>query len=90
MGKRIDCTELKEKTMRKITERFVSWCAEDTPAARFERSIAQGVIGAAVGMLSGVAASNPVVGAVVAPCVMAIIAPIQAQIGKAAGSDGAE
>lgn len=73
--------------MRKYTQKFIAWCAEDTPAARFERSVVQGVIGAGVGILSGVAASNPVVGAVVAPCIMALIAPVQAWIGKAAGDE---
>lgn len=66
----------------KATNGFIEWCARDTPAARFQRSVVQGVIGVGCGILAAVATNNPIVGTYVAPTVMAIIAPIQAAIGN--------
>ena len=40
--------------MRRITEAFVAWCADDSAAARFERTVVQGVLAAvAVGVTTG-------------------------------------
>lgn len=65
-----------------ITERFVDWCARDTAAARFERSVVQGVIGVGVGIITAYATSDPIMGTFVAPTVMAVLAPIQKAIGN--------
>lgn len=70
--------------MRKITSKFVEWCAEDTPAAKFERTLAQGVVAAVV-----VAVTTGTWGAAFATAlIMAVLAPVQAQIGKADEVDG--
>lgn len=68
--------------VRKATDKFIEWCADDSPAARLERTIAQGVIGVAVGALSGIAGAPEWVSAVIIPVTMAILAPIQASIGS--------
>lgn len=68
----------KKPVIRRITEKFTRWCAEDSTAARFERTLAQGVIAAVV---AGVSTGKWGTAFVVA-LVMAIIAPIQAEIGK--------
>lgn len=76
---------------RTITERFVDWCAKDTAAARFERSVAQGIIGVGTGIFTATATNDPILGTVVAPVVMAILAPIQKAIGnKGEVGDGNE
>lgn len=64
----------------KITNGFIEWCARDTAAARFQRSIAQGVVAVVV---TGVATGEwgP---AAVTGVIMAVLSPIQ----KAIGNDG--
>lgn len=63
--------------MAKMTDKFLKWCAEDTPAARFERSIAQGIIAV---LVSGLATGEWGVATVTA-LIMAVVSPIQAAIG---------
>ena len=62
----------------KLAEGFVAWCAKDTPAARLERTVAQGVVAVVVTGLTtgewGVAALTGVV--------MAVISPLQAAMGN--------
>lgn len=69
--------------IRTATEKFTVWCAEDTTAARFERTVAQGVIAAVV---AGVTTGEWGAAFVVA-LVMAILAPVQAEIGKGQGDE---
>lgn len=80
-----DSTE-KKPIVRRITEKFTGWCAEDSTAARFERTLAQGVIAAVV---AGVSTGKWGTAFVVA-LVMAILAPIQAEIGKGQEDSGDE
>lgn len=70
-----------ENLIRKTSNAFVEWCADNSPAAKLERTIAQGVIGVGVGILAGVAGAPEWVQIGVVPVVMAILAPIQATIG---------
>lgn len=74
--------------LRRCTQAFVAWCADDSPAAKFERTVAQGTIGAvAVGLTTGEW------GAAFATAIaMAVISPVQAQIGmrSPASGDGAD
>lgn len=74
--------------MRKYTEKFIAWCAEDTPAARFERSVVQAIVGIVCGIITYFAADNAIASTVVAPAVMAFLAPFMAVIGKKAEDDG--
>lgn len=60
----------------KITNAFIAWCARDTAAARFQRSIVQGVIGVLVGGLT----TGEWTGALIVGVIMAILAPIQKAI----------
>ncbi len=69
-------------TIRKASESFVAWCADGSPAARLERTIAQGVIGGAIGALSEMAGAPEWVQMGVAPIIMAVLAPLQAQLGE--------
>lgn len=64
--------------MRKITEKFIGWCADDSAAARFERSVVQGVIAViAVGVTTGEWGAAAATGAI-----MAVISPIQKALGN--------
>ena len=66
--------------MRRFTEAFVNWCADPSPAARFERTVAQGVLAAvAVGVASGEWGAS--FGTAV---ITAVLAPVQAALGKGA------
>lgn len=67
---------------RTLTERFIDWCARDTDAARFQRSVAQGVIGVGVACLTSISGAPEIVTILVIPTVMAVLAPIQSAIGK--------
>ena len=64
--------------IRRASDGFVSWCADNSAAAKLERTVAQGVIGVAVGALAGVAGAPPVVQTLIIP---AVLSPIQARIG---------
>lgn len=70
--------------IRTATTAFVNWCADTSPAARLERTIAQGVIGVGVSLLANTAGAPEWVTIGLAPTVMAVLAPIQAEIGKRA------
>ena len=68
----------KKNIVRKITEDFTAWCAEDSTAARFERTLAQGVIAVVVaGLTTGEWGA-----AFGVALVMAVLSPIQAEMGK--------
>ena len=41
--------------IRKASTAFVNWCADTSPAARLERTIAQGVIGVGASILANIA-----------------------------------
>lgn len=64
------------------TDKFIKWCARDTATARFQRSVAQGVIGIASGLLSAWATQDPFIGTVVAPLVMCVLSPVMKAIGN--------
>ena len=70
--------------IRRASTAFVNWCADTTPAARLERTIFQGVIGVACGTLANVTGAPEWVQLGIIPTVMAIIAPLQAEVGKRA------
>lgn len=64
--------------MRKITTKLVEWSSDNSPAARLERTIAQGVIGVVIGGLT----TGEWTGACIVGLAMAILSPVQALIGK--------
>lgn len=72
--------------MRKLTTKFVEWCADPSPAARLERTVAQGVIAAvAVGITTGQWGAG-----VATAVIMAVITPIQAALGKTGSLEEAD
>lgn len=71
-----------ETALEGITDRFIKWCARDTAAARFQRSVAQGLIGVASGLLSAAATNDPVIGTIVAPTVMCVLSPVMKAVGN--------
>ena len=71
--------------IRRCTEAFVAWCADPSPAARLERTVAQGVVGVAAGTLAGGAGAPAWIQLGVIPATMAVLAPLQAAIGEAGG-----
>ena len=65
--------------MRKFTEAFVAWCADDSAAARFERTVVQGVLAAvAMGVTTGEWGAS--FGTAV---IVAVLSPVQAALGGA-------
>ncbi len=67
---------------KSITQRFVDWCADPAPSARLQRTIAQGVIGVGIGCLTSISGAPEWVNMAVVPLAMAVLSPIQAEIGK--------
>lgn len=66
------------EVLHRASEAFVAWCAKDTPGARFERSVAQGLVGVAVtGLTTGEWGAAALTG-----LVMALLAPVQKAIGN--------
>lgn len=65
-----------------LTEKFEDWCANPSPAARLQRTIAQGIIGVALGYLASLSGTPEFVNMIIVPLTMAVLAPIQAEIGK--------
>lgn len=57
----------------KFTNAFIEWCARDTAAARFQRTVVQGIVGVIVGGLT----TGEWTGALFVAFVMAVIAPFQ-------------
>ena len=74
--------EHEKNIVRMVSEGFVAWCADTSPAARLERTIAQGLIGVAIGFFTGFVGAPEWIQVGIVPVVMAMLAPIQAQIGK--------
>lgn len=68
--------------IRKATNAFVSWCADNSAAAKFERTVVQGLVGVGIACLTGLSGAPEWVQFAVVPTVMAVLAPIQAEIGK--------
>lgn len=69
--------------MKKIVSKFYAWCHDPSPEARFTRTIAQGIIGVIVsGITTGEWGAAAIVGAI-----MAILAPIQAEIASGQGEN---
>ena len=68
--------------IRKATNAFVAWCADNSAAAKFERTVAQGLVGVGIACLTGLSGSPEWVQVAIVPTVMAVLAPIQAEIGK--------
>ena len=68
--------------IRKSTNAFVAWCADNSAAAKFERTVVQGLVGVGIACLTGLTGAPEWVQFAVVPTVMAVLAPIQAEIGK--------
>lgn len=62
----------------KLTNAFIRWCQRDTAAARFQRSVVQGVLG----VIAGGVATGEWSGALVVGTITAILSPIQKAIGN--------
>ena len=68
-----------------LTEKFIDWCADQSPTARFERTLAQGVISVVATELPQQLAQVQLPGWVsglIIPCCMAVLSIIQAEFGK--------
>ena len=69
-----------------MMEKVKKWCASNTASAKCTRTIAQGIVGALVVYGPDLITGSTVIPAEYKPlavaCVMAILSPIQAQLGK--------
>lgn len=73
----------KKTIIRRATEGFTAWCADNSPAAKLERTVAQGVLAAvAVGVTTGEWGAATAVAVI-----MAVLTPVQAMIGKEGTDD---
>lgn len=73
---------MEKNIIGKMTDGFVAWCAEDTAGARLQRTVVQGVIGVAASAVAYYLTGDGVQGIVLAPLVMAVLAPVQKAIGN--------
>jgi hypothetical protein len=74
-------------------DKLKAWSASDTPTAKCTRTIAQGVIGVLVAYAADIVASfslDTLTCAVITALVMAVLAPIQAQLGGKGGETDGE
>ncbi len=69
--------------IRNFSNAFINWCADMSDAARFERTIAQGIMAA---IIAGVASGEWGI-AFTTAMIMAVLSPIQAAIGHANDED---
>lgn len=70
----------KKTIVRRATEAFCAWTADESPAARLERTVAQGAVAAlAVGVTTGEWGA-----ATLTALAMAVISPVQAMLAKEA------
>lgn len=68
-----------------MTEKFINWCSDNSPAAKLERTIVQGVIGAiiaAVPQMVGLLVLPEWATALIVAIVMAVLSPVMAAIGE--------
>lgn len=71
----------KKTIIRRATEAFCAWTDDESTPARFERTVAQGVIAAvAVGVTTGEWGA-----AFLTAVAMAVLSPVQAKIGAKGG-----
>lgn len=69
---------MEKSFIRRLTSAFMVWCADNSPAARLERSIFQGVLAViAAGLTTGEWGASAITAAI-----MAVFAPIQAKLGE--------
>lgn len=68
--------------IRRMSEGFIEWCADNSAAARLERTVVQGLIGIGAGIATSAIGGNSIMSMFVAPIVMVVLSPIQAHIGK--------
>ncbi|MEY8460152.1 hypothetical protein AALA69_03360 [Eggerthellaceae bacterium 24-137] len=72
----------KKTIIRRATEAFTSWLCDNSAAAKFERTVAQGVLGVVAAAISAATGMPEWLNALVAPSVMAVLAPSMDMIGK--------
>lgn len=82
--------EERKPIIRRITEGITEWCADNSPAAKLERTVAQGAIGVASAALAAVAGAPEWVQQVIIPTVMVVFTALQAQIGAANNNENKE
>lgn len=72
----------KKPLVRRATEAFTAWLRDSSAAGKFERTVAQGVLGVAAAAISAATGMPEWFNALVAPSVMAVLAPAMDMIGK--------
>lgn len=73
---------MKNSFIRKLSQGFINWCADNSAAAKLERCIFQGVLGVGAALLSSIAGAPEWVQMALIPIVMAIVTPVQAKVGE--------
>lgn len=79
----------KKNIIDQATDAFVAWCGEDTPGARLQRTVVQGLIGVAGAAVAYYITGDGVASIVVAPAIMSVLAPLQKAIANRGEVDGA-
>lgn len=69
--------------IRMCTNAIVAWCADNSAAAKLERTIAQALFGLFSSWVSSLAGAPEIVQVVICPTIMAIMSPVMAYVGNA-------
>ncbi len=72
----------KKTIVRRATEAFTSWLRDNSAAAKFEHTVAQGILGVTAAAISAATGMPEWFNALVAPSVMAVLAPAMDMLGK--------
>lgn len=72
--------------IRKFTNALIAWCADNSAAAKFERTIAQGALGVLAAWLTSLTGMPEWFNVLVAPMIMVVLTPLMATIGTNLGS----
>lgn len=64
------------------TNAFLDWCHRNTPAAKFQHTVVQGIVGIIASILTMIVNAPTWVTVGIIPTVMAILTPAMAEIGK--------
>ena len=68
--------------IRLCTNAIIAWCADNSAAAKLERTIAQALFGLFSAWVSSLAGAPEIVQTVICPTVMAVLTPIMAYVGS--------
>lgn len=73
---------MEKSFIRKFTNGFMAWCAENSPAAKFERAVFQSALGLLSSWLSSIAGAPEWLQVAIIPFVVSVMTLMQAAAGE--------